>query len=864
MSYRKIYYDEIWEITSKSAELCKKWIENIEKISKNEDKLVGLSVFKGAAADGIKEYVSQVHGLLDGIMTNICYGFLIKAVSYYSGYKNQIDQGDGSDRYTTIIYDEVDFNHRIRGKIKNIQDRAETVSSEARKIKNSISGLVNLPTPRVDELIKQLNVAAYEAVSLSRRAEEYEESRQNDFAELDVLINSLQKIINSQLGKNRVPLSKFELSSIGDMCDFNQLVINMNKLNEDNKKFAESSEYEEAMNLAFNREAIIKEEEKEKRKWVKWVAVGISVAGSIVLTVVTLGTAAPFTCAIVGGTIGITTTAVNKFADNYVENGSFTEGMNWNEFTKDCLKAGIGGMISGYCASATIGSSIQQPIDKALFSVAKTAVGTASDGLIDTAVDVGEAIISKKPGDEILSILEEDTQKMVKQLTVDMGSAFVEGYIEGKFGVSSAEKGFLRRFGEATVKNTAGTVVEGTLNTVWDIGESVVDPNSSKTMQSILDENIKKAKDNFIKSEVSSMFSEISKDVDKKLDKINGNFSKVILKTSTETIFDTAGTVTDEILDQGTDYLIFGKKTNGKIVDFNKIWEEELDSGFKILENSGKNLGNNIVKVRNEEKEFRNKLAKKDYDKDGKVDIVVFDKYSVLKEDYDAAVALAGKGDYKDQMVQDILGLPRKTAVSESYVKIVSADIDDLKKSSYKGRKTTNATKIEYNIGPSQQMENPNLFKQNKAGVYSYKETEYGKKASGQLILEDGTRDKKAQLTVGGKDRLKDDQGSHLIARMFNGDGKEKNLEAVNRNVNQRTYAEKEREWKKGLENGDKIYLNVESFKSNESDRPDSVIGYTITEHPDGSREFDTFSFQNESTAEQEKWEKELESIPID
>ena len=721
-----------------------------------------------------------------------------------------------------------------------------------------------MPTPRVDELIKQLNVAAYEAVSLSRRAEEYEESRQNDFAELDVLINSLQKIINSQLGKNRVPLSKFELSSIGDMCDFNQLVINMNKLNEDNKKFAESSEYEEAMNLAFNREAIIKEEEKEKRKWVKWVAVGISVAGAIVLTVVTAGGASPLICVAVGTGTGVLTAASNEFTDNYIENGSLTEGMDWAKFSKSCIKGGVKGAISGYCGSTAIGSSFQQPIDKAIFSVAKTTVENAADGLIDTTFDVGEAIISKKPGSEILSILEKDTEKMMREITVDAGTSFVEGYIEGKFGVSSAEKGFLRRFGEETVKNAAGTVVEGTLNTVWDIGESVVDPNSSKTMQSILDENIKKAKENFIDSEVSSMFSEISKGVDKKLNKISGNVKKNILKTATETTFDTASTVTGAVLNQVTDNVFFGKETDGKLVDFNEIWQKKLEGGKAIFKSAGAHLGTNIAKTHYEEKEFRNKLAKKDYDKDGKVDIVVFDKYSVLKEDYDAAVALAGKGAYKNQTVQDILGLPRKTAVSESYVKIVSADIDELKKSSYKGRKTTNATKIEYNIGPSQQMENPNLFKQNKAGVYSYKETEYGKKAFGQLVLEDGIRDKKAQLTVGGEDRLKDDQGSHLIARMFNGDGKEKNLEAVNRNVNQRTYAEKEREWKKGLENGDKIYLNVESFKSNESDRPDSVIGYTITEHPDGSREFDTFSFQNESTAEQEKWEKELESIPID
>ena len=64
--------------------------------------------------------------------------------------------------------------------------------------------------------------------------------------------------------------------------------------------------------------------------------------------------------------------------------------------------------------------------------------------------------------------------------------------------------------------------------------------------------------------------------------------------------------------------------------------------------------------------------------------------------------------------------------------------------------------------------------------------------------------------------------------------------------------------WDAALENGDKIYAHVDTYKSNGSDRPDVYMGYTVTEHPDGSREWDAFSYQNESAATQEAWADEL------
>ena len=56
------------------------------------------------------------------------------------------------------------------------------------------------------------------------------------------------------------------------------------------------------------------------------------------------------------------------------------------------------------------------------------------------------------------------------------------------------------------------------------------------------------------------------------------------------------------------------------------------------------------------------------------------------------------------------------------------------------------------------------------------------------------------------------------------------------------------------LSSGNKVYENVETFKSNGSQRPDAYMGYTITEDQNGNREWDAFSYTNASASEQQEW----------
>lgn len=128
-------------------------------------------------------------------------------------------------------------------------------------------------------------------------------------------------------------------------------------------------------------------------------------------------------------------------------------------------------------------------------------------------------------------------------------------------------------------------------------------------------------------------------------------------------------------------------------------------------------------------------------------------------------------------------------------------------------------------------------------------------------VSDKGVRDTQAQRSAGGADRKNDDDGGHLIGTRFNGAPDSRNIDAQNANLNRSSYNQREKSWQNSINNGDKVYVNIETTKSNGSERPDAYMGYSITEHPDGSREWDAFSYQNTSKSEQELWNKELDAF---
>lgn len=167
---------------------------------------------------------------------------------------------------------------------------------------------------------------------------------------------------------------------------------------------------------------------------------------------------------------------------------------------------------------------------------------------------------------------------------------------------------------------------------------------------------------------------------------------------------------------------------------------------------------------------------------------------------------------------------------------------------------------------------NPNLFDENQPGEYTYSEDAYGKSASGQLTLSSSPeRDPAAQRAAGGEDRRTGDNeygvddGGHLIGARFGGSAGQENLTPQDRNLNRGAYKQAENEWADRLAKGDKVYVHIESYTGDGSDRPTNYMGYAIFEHTDENgnktREVEYYSFNNESRAEQDKWDKAEEEF---
>ncbi|WP_257391697.1 DNA/RNA non-specific endonuclease [Mesobacillus jeotgali] len=102
-----------------------------------------------------------------------------------------------------------------------------------------------------------------------------------------------------------------------------------------------------------------------------------------------------------------------------------------------------------------------------------------------------------------------------------------------------------------------------------------------------------------------------------------------------------------------------------------------------------------------------------------------------------------------------------------------------------------------------------------------------------ELILKKGERNKYAQATVGGIDRLPDDDGGHLIAAQFNGPGDIDNLVPQNSQINRRggKWYEMEMEWANALKEipPKKVSVAIEPHYIDNSLRPDKFkVTYQI------------------------------------
>ena len=114
---------------------------------------------------------------------------------------------------------------------------------------------------------------------------------------------------------------------------------------------------------------------------------------------------------------------------------------------------------------------------------------------------------------------------------------------------------------------------------------------------------------------------------------------------------------------------------------------------------------------------------------------------------------------------------------------------------------------------------------------YQYKTDIDGRISSVEAKLQLGKADRNqyAQRTVGGKDRLPNDDGGHLIASIFKGSGDIDNLVPMNATLNRSEYKTLENTWRKAIEEGKEVTIKVKPIYDKKSHRPSEFkINYSI------------------------------------
>ena len=154
------------------------------------------------------------------------------------------------------------------------------------------------------------------------------------------------------------------------------------------------------------------------------------------------------------------------------------------------------------------------------------------------------------------------------------------------------------------------------------------------------------------------------------------------------------------------------------------------------------------------------------------------------------------------------------------------------------------------------------------ANGYGYRTDEQGRvvQAYGELRLtDDPQRDGKAQREAGGNARQPGDDGGHYIGTRFDGSPGAENLFAQNQVVNRSDYKRLENSWARDLQQGNRVFVNVESSYPGGQNRPAVLSGTYTVVRPDGSTFTDHFSFTNENmhTGDLAKDVGGLEDAPV-
>lgn len=445
MSEYRVYYDDLGEFASKVDTLCNGWDNQLTEVNNQILELMASDAIEGESAETIKRYMWQVHHATVKLLKTLVKNFNIKSKEYYLDYC-ELDSGDGSkygQRYTTFVSSEIKKGGSVEKRLNGIISDTKDIRADISKIYKKVSNITekNHSIPDDSKISKYLKDAEKKATDLDSFIQHTEHIHSYDFKDIDVMLAQISNIIEHQLSASRTHAISYHNGEIHQMCDTQQLILSAENCENAIVAFESSEKGKKASALLQERQKLIEQEEKDNRKWVKWVSTGVSVVATATVIVASATGVGVVGVVIIGAVTGTISGATSCVSDQYYEEGNLNN-LDYNELLKDSVVGGIGGAIGGYTAAvgfaAKAGGVALTTTDRVVVALTEESAKTVTKLSVDTGAVIGYEVNRLITGDDSgiqkqYDTLQKDTNEGVKNILVKPIKAYVSGVIEEDF-----------------------------------------------------------------------------------------------------------------------------------------------------------------------------------------------------------------------------------------------------------------------------------------------------------------------------------------------------------------------------------------------------------------------------------------------
>ncbi len=377
------------------------WLSALETLSNATTALAESDEMSGSGADAIRDYMSSVHGMLQGLLAQLIQLHEKNNLLYKQDYMQNID----TSLHAVIKESELDDIHASLSRQKN---QAIDVDGELHDAMNRIRDIFTLYYNDITNVDQSHTSAMTFLTELDDSVKELESRHTDtDFINTGDMITQLTAMIQELLTKGRSYKSDFSMEQLAGSETFQKLYgsyLNVAKECED-----KASAIETAIENENERISDLQEEYEKRQKEAqaaKWIVTGLCVIGSIVAIAATGGAATPLVVGAVSAVSSAVIAGTNNLANSYVEHGNL-QNVDWGSFGKDVAVGAVTGFVTGY-VGAGVGGAITSGLSKtaagaALMNSSNAVVRIGTGAVIGSVSEVGSGIVSRGAGTFITS-----------------------------------------------------------------------------------------------------------------------------------------------------------------------------------------------------------------------------------------------------------------------------------------------------------------------------------------------------------------------------------------------------------------------------------------------------------------------------